>query len=301
MCGRAIEENDMCRTGLLWLVISALFELFSNYAQARSVCDSACIDATGVSVKVVTLREGQHDYPVPAAKNEDEQSDCEDRFGDPDLCRAGGVSTCEEDVRYVEIARVPQPESISVGDGRLEKVNERVRRIASTRACSIESASVAFIPERVYVRGDLVSMVFYDLDLLPTDGGGCHGEFQLLTFDLQKGDRELSLGDIVPPGQWPALESALLSEFRQASKSLFDNRKPENQPKLLDSASKKAKQVLDRQGLQAGIFIEDGKVQVNIPMYISGCTGGNFNPVHIPNNFLRTDFLTKLTSVSAGQ
>jgi hypothetical protein len=301
MCGRAIEENDMCRTALLGFVISALFELFSSDAQAGTVCDSACIDATGVSVKIVTLREGQHNYPVPAAKSEDDQSDCEDRFGDPDLCRAGGISTCEEDVRYVEITRVPQPDSVSVDDRRLEKINKRVHQIASTRACSIESASVAFIPERIYARGELVSMVFYDLDLLPTDGGGCHGEYQLLTFDLLKGDHELSLADIVRPGQWPALENALLSQFRQTSKGLFGDRKPVDQPKLLDSTLKEAKQVLDRQGLQAGIFIEDGKVQANVPIYISGCTGGNFNPVHIPNTFLRTDFLTKLTSVSAGQ
>jgi hypothetical protein len=113
----------------------------------------------------------------------------------------------------------------------------------------------------------------------------------LTTYDANTG-HEYKIRDIVPADDISALKEAMI-------KGAVDRyAMPEDYPgQSRESLRSELTQILKSRPLtNDGIYVENGRVYVDVDDFIKGCVNGSFYPVEVPKQFIKPDFLNLLQS-----
>jgi hypothetical protein len=277
--------------------------LLPNTTRADTlICTAApCIDTENLDIRNIALHEGTRNFNVPTPKTDAEREDCAVEFGESSpVCTKGGTATCDESVIYPQFAYARHFYD-NATEANLAHINDRIKSMAAKHGCSVELDSSSFAATHIYARGTLLSLVLSENDYTRGSGGSCHGDFTTLPFDTRHGDAPLIMDDIIDHTDYPAPKAELLREVRASRPDAFGNFDDAAKEKAWGNTLQQAADYLDKNFWNNGFFFANGHAQVNIGDFIFDCASGNFNPVEIPDRFLKPAFRKTLEKAYAPQ
>ncbi len=187
----------------------------------------------------------------------------------------------------------------------IRKINAADAAQAKAVHCSHQYALASRSIVKINVSRQLLSKVIRTSVRFQSDGGACHGDFTLETYDLGSG-HHYKLSEIVNKTPKSELDQAVLSSFsrlyqaRWDGKSTADPRSEEENKKTYQNAMAATRSYLRTMDPgTTGVMIEKNKVWINIPEFLFGCASGNLNPVSLPNHLLKAEFLKQLNKDAA--
>jgi len=187
----------------------------------------------------------------------------------------------------------------------IRKINAADAAQAKEVHCSHQYALASRSIVKINVSRQLLSKVIRTSVRFQSDGGACHGDYTLETYDLESG-HHYKLSEIVNKTPKSELDQAVLSGFsrlyqaRWDGKSTADPRSEEENKKTYQSAMAATRSYLRTMDPgTTGVMIEKNKVWINIPEFLFGCASGNLYPVSLPNHLLKAEFLKQLNKDAA--
>ena len=158
--------------------------------------------------------------------------------------------------------------------------------------CSLEVLSIMRQPKFVYASAGVVSSAIFNLTFNHDDGGGCHGNTVVTTYNAASGD-EYTIKDIIVHKDMGAMAEAIADEFVTLyAKPELEQFSGEEQAQQFAALKKEI--ITDEHLADAGIYVEKNKVFTNIDGFRLSCASGSFHPVEIPVKFVDTKFLALL-------
>lgn len=190
----------------------------------------------------------------------------------------GKVCSCDADIDKVQL---------NGRDAASQRINQSLsEHVAPFCAVSLQSSTGH---SRVtFINGDFVSVVSDQLALPRSGGGSCHGKTIAGTYDRQTGV-ELQLKDVVSPTDLPAVASVL-------AKSIITEQMKKD-PEPFSSEADIAKGLTEKNG-KLGLFVENGKLMVQVDQFLFSCADGHSFPAQLPAKFVTNDKLRNLLSTT---
>ncbi len=194
-------------------------------------------------------------------------------------CTCEGSCSCSEGVYHLAFS----------GEARgLPGINAAEQQAAAGMQCSVADAFVTRQPMFAYASPVFVSKLIYNVNYCRGCGGSCHGNVTMATYDAQTG-REVKLADAVAEKDLPALRKVLEQAFveRHVKKEGTSG----EQEKHITHVKKSLPEHV-RKNTEPGspVYVEKGRLFVNIGGYVLSCSDGPFHPLEIPVAFLHEDF-----------
>ena len=266
------------------IVLAVLFLTSSAYAQVVPTYET------------VVLSHGDVKFPMQPPDKEQYE-----RYCPLDVC------TCESDVSYVRL-RAP------ANSNALALINRALKAEASKVQCTYPDATDSMQQEITHLSARFVSVVERSYSQQIATGGSCHGSSAVHTFDLSSG-KEYVLAEIISRLSLASLRSTLptsivkehnrqedeFAEAEEKANSLSHHTPPVESPENLARDLKSARAGLaalrDEQLLTSPIFIQRGRVFINIEDYLFGCVGGPFHPAEVPTSLIALPLLRQELTV----
>lgn len=264
---------------MLRVLFGALFLLLTAAGGAQAEGDAGscasilardCEPLTGVTARgnlrvEVFVRESTAKYPM-APDDENYAGSCED-----------GKCECDEDVRWLEF-KGPVPG--------FTQVNAAERAASKKTACSAENANVMRHPMQYAVARQTVSTAAFELEYCRTCGGSCHGATALATYNSKTG-AAYRVRDVVKPNSLAALQKHMVDAGLAAYQPPGQH---ESERKILvPEIQRRGAALLDQ-----GVYVEKGKVYVDLDYFLNGCADGSFYPVALPAQLIAPSFAALL-------
>jgi hypothetical protein len=184
---------------------------------------------------------------------------------DDEPCHGGGKCVCGEVIEHLDFKGPVHA---------FREVNAAEMRAAAAAAkCSVENSTVTRSIEHYLVSPHFISIAAFELEYCHSCGGSCHGTTVLSTYDAANG-RLLRVGEVVKPDQVEALRRFMADDF--AAKNFGDEDRAGGRKKLL------VEELARRPLKDAGIYVENGTVFVDLDSFAMGCAGGSFHPIAVP-------------------
>jgi hypothetical protein len=206
------------------------------------------------------------------------------------FCRSGRCS-CDERIEYPVL---------SGSSSAIRSINQTWRNQAKQQAHCVDprrptdlSRFVHLIPLYVYAGPTFVSTASYQLFESVGANGSCHGEVSFETRDLANG-RIYTVADIVPAINAQSLREAVAKAYEVQIRRFMDVRDGAEITKLARRFTAKHQDELSN----SGIYVEDGRVFVNISGFDFSCAEGSFHPVELPPALFDRQFNELLGSTS---
>jgi hypothetical protein len=153
-------------------------------------------------------------------------------------------------------------------------------RAAAGMKCSIDNSAVSREAQHFAVSAHFVSTAVFELEYCRTCGGSCHGRTVLATYDAAYG-ATVRLRDAVPLARMAALKLRLVDAFVFANFASRDR---------LLQRERLLKALASRSFADDGMYVERGKVFVNLDLFALSCADGSFYPLMVPAEFLTPSF-----------
>lgn len=183
-----------------------------------------------------------------------------------------GQCACEENSQYVEFK----------GKARgLRAINEAEANAAQSFRCGPNEGTVRRIPEFVETSGGVISTAIYEMRRGRASTGSCHGTTRLSSYSPSSG-KMLTLADAVAPKSLPKLRESLLNQFIARHGAARDITAKQRELLMSD--------VVESTSNSAGVYVERGKVYVNVNSFFPNCAAGSFNPLVIPSHLIKASF-----------
>lgn len=249
---------------------------FENANARPSTCAPRAIADEGVALRVEILRDGEKDFPNPH-KSGDEENQCW-KWGENSERVYESSCHCREKVEFLHLDRAG-----SFGG----QFNSAERKRAEGFQCSSEFAYVDRVVVSAAANKHFMSAVTRELFYGQGSAGSCHGHYEFSTYDLSTGQSRL-LTDMVDETALSRLPEILANDFvqRHGAESSDKNRLKQQVIEALKKNDPK----------KTGIYVELGKVWLNVDEWIFSCADGNFHPVLLPESILKVDVLKKIHS-----
>lgn len=183
----------------------------------------------------------------------------------------GGLCACREFVQHFDF-KGPVPG--------FRAVNEAEWRAADAARCTAEFSDVVREATHYAVSRKFVSTAIYERRYCQDCGGSCHGRTALATYDATTG-AVLRVRDAVPRARWPELKQRLIEDFTAAHFAAPDRAR---------EAARIAASLDARNIGEDGLFVERGKIYINLDLFALSCADGSFYPLEIPNRFLKPQY-----------
>ncbi|MBP7253202.1 MAG: hypothetical protein KBA75_06945 [Alphaproteobacteria bacterium] len=190
----------------------------------------------------------------------------------------GKVCTCDADVDKVQL---------NSNDAASLRINQSLASHAAP-FCAVSLQGSTSASRVTFINNDFVSVVSDQLALQRGAGGSCHGKTVAETYDRQSG-AELQLKDVVKPADLPAVASIL-------AKSIITEQMRKD-PEPFISEAELAKGLTEKNG-KLGLFIDNGKLMVQVDQFLFSCADGHSFPAQLPTQFVTNDRLRNLLSAS---
>jgi len=183
---------------------------------------------------------------------------------DDEPCHGGGTCVCGEVIEHLDFkGPVPAFRDVNAAE---------MRAAAAATKCSVENSTVTRSIEHYLVSPHFISIAAFELEYCHTCGGSCHGTTVLSTYDATNG-RPLRAGDVVRPDQVEALRRFMADDF--AAKNFSDQERAGRKKLLVDELARRPLK-------DAGIYVENGTVFVDLDSFVMGCADGSFHPIAVP-------------------
>lgn len=235
-----------------------------------SITARECEPLTGVTARgdlrvEVFVREGTAKYPM-SPDDESYVGSCED-----------GHCECDEDVQWLEF-KGPVPGFAQVN----------AAEVASSKktACSAENDNVMRHPMHYAVSRQTVSTAAFELEYCRTCGGSCHGSTALATYNSKTGTA-YRVRDVVKPNSLAALQKHMVDAGLAAYQPKAQH--ASERKILVPEIKRRGKALLDQ-----GVYVENGKVYVDLDYFLNGCADGSFYPVALPAKLISPAFAALL-------
>lgn len=190
----------------------------------------------------------------------------------------GKVCTCDADIDKVQLKS---------NDAASQRINQSLAAHAAP-FCAVSLQSSTSAARVTFINNDFVSVVSDQLALPRGAGGSCHGKTVAEAYDRQSGV-ELQLKDVVKLADMPVIASIL-------AKSIFAEQMRKD-PEPFTSEAEIAKGLTEKNG-KLGVFIDNGKLMVQVDQFLFSCADGHSFPAQLPTRFVTNDKLRNLLSVS---
>jgi hypothetical protein len=263
----------------LLLVTMILAFSFALHAQELPLICSKNCDVQGMGINIITQKQEKVEHHIDPKGEECEIAG--------DSCKNGTVE-CEEEIQYVQFQMLKNVAPSAKEN--IERVNKEQRQIIEEHHCKSNSAIVRFTPRYIYAHYPLISIIYHNLDYCLGCGGSCHSHDVVYTYNIENTfDGPLTMESILRREDYRRLKIILLKKLKERLALTKE------QEQLWDQIhQKQVSDSLDKDFWQNGFFLEKGKIMVNIDGYFKSCADGSFNPVEIPQEFLRSEFVEKL-------
>jgi len=245
------------------------------------------VTATGIKATVRTLSRRKVVYDIAAllrAKVLSRQT-LED-YGSCWPVRPGSPCACEETIDFPVLSG-PEP-GIAVINRALARDAQHAQRCAASDAAGVLRRADSYV---IYLNASppFVSVATMNRDDDMSANGSCHGQMSFETFATSTGKR-LTVADAVDGKKMAALVDAVAAGYEiyvEAGGAYPDHA----------AAAREARLITNRHAGQfaAGdIYVEDGRVFLDVEGYDLSCVAGAFHPVEIPAALLKADFARAL-------
>lgn len=261
---------------LRFLFAALVFLLAGGGARAEdapsctSILARDCEPLTGITARgdlrvEVFVREQTTSFPL-SPDDEDYVGSCED-----------GKCECDEDVQWLEFKGPVSG---------FAQVNAAERAASQKTKCSVDNANVMRHPMHYAVSPRVVSTAVFELEYCRTCGGSCHGATALATYNAKTG-AAYRVRDVVKPNALTALRRHMVDAGLAAY--LPKGQHASERKILVPEIERRGAGLLDQ-----GVYVENGKVYVDLDYFLNGCADGSFYPVALPAQLIAPAFAALL-------